>query len=51
MNQQITELKAKAYDLLAALQTLELQLQEVNKQISELQQKENASRNDSNDNN
>lgn len=51
--QQIIELKAKAYDLLAALEQLQIELQKVNNQIAELQKeiKPDASRNDSNSSN
>lgn len=37
-----TELKAKAYDLLAQLEYLQKQLQEVNQHIAEAMQKEKA---------
>lgn len=48
MTNELLQLKAKAFDLLAALQTLEIELQKVNKQIIELQQQENADGNNSN---
>lgn len=51
MTKELLQLKAKAFDLLAALQTLEIELQKVNKQIIELQQQENADGNNSNDSN
>jgi len=51
--QQIIELKAKAYDLLAALEQLQIELQKVNNEIGELlkNQKVDATGNDSNDHN
>lgn len=49
--QQIIELKAKAYDLLAALEQLQIELQKVNSEISQLQKEVNASGNDSNNSN
>lgn len=50
--QQIIELKAKAYDLLSALEQLQIELQKVNNEIIKLQKEINidASGNDSNDN-
>ena len=44
-----TELKAHAYDLLAAIQRLQLELQQVNQKIAELEQ--DATRTDNNDTN
>ena len=44
-----TELKAHAYDLLAAIQRLQLELQQVNQKIAELEQ--DAARTDNNDTN
>jgi hypothetical protein len=41
----ITELKAKAYDILSNLEYLQKQLQEVNQQIGEEMQKENDGKN------
>jgi len=43
------ELKAHAYDLLATIQRLQYELQQVNNKIAELEQ--NAARNDNNDTN
>lgn len=51
MANELIELKSKAYDIIAALQTLEIELQKVNKQISELQQANNATGNNNNDSN
>ena len=45
----IKELKAHAFDLIAAIQRLQLELQNTNAKIVELEQ--NASRNDTNDTN
>jgi len=45
----IKELKAHAFDLIAAIQRLQLELQNTNAKIVELEQ--NAARNDNNDTN
>ena len=44
----INELKAKAYDLLAAIQHFERELQKTNAEIAKLEQEQNAARNDNN---
>jgi hypothetical protein len=45
----VTELKAKAYDLLANIEYLQKQLQEVNQQIAEQMQKDENNSSTSND--
>jgi hypothetical protein len=38
---EISDLKAKAYDLIAAQETIQLQLRQINQQIIQLENKKN----------
>lgn len=43
--EELKELKSKAYDLISMLEAVQRELQQVNAQIAELQQKQNDSAN------
>lgn len=49
MNPQLTELKAKAYDLISALEAIQYELQKVNSEIAKAQSEKKDEPGDSTD--